>query len=174
MALHTLFYVCTSFFAFLSLLSSLITGAAAQTGVITVNAFGPYLQARKCVRSCIADYGGNRPLGDLVSALSCGSPYYDSCFCRSDLRPTGSAFISKCINSLCASNTVDLNQGLLIWDAYCSRTTAPFSKTALISLDKDAGYLQARPCARSCIQDYGGNRPLGDLVNANNCGNALL
>jgi hypothetical protein len=140
-----------------------IASAQVMTGTITFQEFAPYQQGRVGVKSCVQDYGGNGNLGDVVQALSCGSPYYDSCVCRPDLAVTGSSFLTKCINSLCASNSVDLSQGLLIWDAYCSLTTFTSINTHTMSFAADAAYQAARPCAKSCIQDYGGNGNLGDI-----------
>lgn len=39
-----------------------------------------------------------------------------------------------------------------------------------MTIAADAGYLVARPCAKSCIQDYGGNGKVGDVPAQLSCG----
>src|SRR5947209_19360780 len=92
-----------SSFAFLSLLT--LTSA---DGTVSIDSLTAYSIQRYCVQQCLwlRPSDGNFALGE---ALSCGpSPYQDSCYCRTDLAPSASKFLSSCVNKYCSGHTADI------------------------------------------------------------------
>ena len=73
-----------------------------------------YSSARPCAQGCVH----NCCTVDLGEAMSCDVNSY--CFCRQDLRATGSEFLSKCVNSRCSTNALDMSWAFLAWAQYCS------------------------------------------------------
>jgi hypothetical protein len=96
-------------------LLALISSSAAD-GTWSLDLQPDFLHARNCVQTCL-DHGPSQ----LVYAIDCPPPWYDSCVCREDLRPIGSSALTKCVDNLCSSNSADLSQVVGIWDSYCSR-----------------------------------------------------
>ena len=84
-----------------------------------------YSSARPCAQICV--YGGCCA-ADIGDAMGCDTNSY--CFCRQDLRATGSEFLSKCVNSRCNTNALDMSWAFLAWDQYCSFGDAPSTQPA--------------------------------------------
>ncbi|KAH8585718.1 hypothetical protein B0O99DRAFT_646356 [Bisporella sp. PMI_857] len=86
---------------------------------------------RSCVVKCVGR--GDCTFGDDICgvAVQLGCAGSNECFCRSDLRPSASSFLSSCIYTAfttCA-DTVDYVATASIYDNYCS-FTAPATTTA--------------------------------------------
>ena len=109
-------------FLFTLIFPTIVLGARSPGSVTEVPA---YSSARPCAQDCVY-------LGccgeDLGQAMGCN--YDNYCFCRQDLRATGSAFLSKCVNSGCSTNAVDMSWAFLAWAQYCSFGNAPSTQAA--------------------------------------------
>ncbi|KAK5655588.1 hypothetical protein OQA88_5519 [Cercophora sp. LCS_1] len=88
-----------------------------------------YSELRICAQTCV-DKGNNN--SDLEGHLECGdSKILDSCFCREDLRPKASTFLSSCVISRCGYNNNDVTSVLKLYNGYCSfKTTSSSSVPA--------------------------------------------
>ena len=84
-----------------------------------------YSSARPCAQGCV--YNGCCTI-DIGEAMGCNTNTY--CFCRQDLRATGSVFLSKCVNSRCSTNALDMSWAFLAWAQYCSFGDAPSTQPA--------------------------------------------
>lgn len=77
-----------------------------------------YSALRTCAQTCV-DRGNDN--SDLEGHLECGDKQIlDSCFCRADLRPTATKFLSSCIVTRCKYNSQDVTSVLNLYDGYCS------------------------------------------------------
>jgi hypothetical protein len=103
-----------------------------STQSVSITKEAGYISLRSCAREC---FGGIVALPD---ELGCAWPYQNSCFCRQDLAPAASSYITKCVNSGCASVTVDLGQAVSLFDGYCSRNNVPNANVALTTLDSSS------------------------------------
>ncbi|KEF52736.1 uncharacterized protein A1O9_11153, partial [Exophiala aquamarina CBS 119918] len=66
-------------------------------------------------------------IGDVISCghgdtVFCGQDVEDSCFCREDLQPVVTTYISECVYSSCSSNFNDLTSAVDAYTQYCKRT----------------------------------------------------
>lgn len=69
-----------------------------------------YPKARPCAENC---------LWYLNQGMGCGNN--DAfCYCREDLRPDGSSWLSSCIRKDCATNSIDMSYGFAAWGELCS------------------------------------------------------
>ena len=86
-----------------------------------------YSQLRICAQTCV-DKGNYN--GDLEGELECGdSKILNACFCREDLRPKATTFLSSCIVSRCGYNNQDVTSALKLYDGYCSFKPPPTTTT---------------------------------------------
>lgn len=109
----------------LALLSPLVyaSGESLQT-ISAIDGFG---QQRPCATSCFYNEVGDDLLGSNMRCCKAyGSPtckggVADQCYCREDLRPTAVDWLSRCVETRCATNQVDFSSALAVYDGYCSR-----------------------------------------------------
>ena len=109
-------------FLFTLIFPTVVLGGKSPGSITEVLA---YSSARPCAQVCV--YGGCCT-GDIGDAMGCDTNSY--CFCRQDLRATGSEFLSKCVNSRCNTNALDMSWAFLAWDQYCSFGDAPSTQPA--------------------------------------------
>ena len=77
-----------------------------------------YSALRICAQTCV-DRGNDN--SDLEGHLQSGdSTILNACFCRQDLRPKASTFLSSCVISRCKYNNQDLTSVYKVYDGYCS------------------------------------------------------
>jgi len=82
-----------------------------------------YSALRICAQTCV-DKGNNN--SDLEGELECGdTKILNACFCREDLRPKATTFLSSCIISRCGYNKQDVTSALKLYDGYCSFKPLP-------------------------------------------------
>ncbi|KAK0746797.1 hypothetical protein B0T18DRAFT_412454 [Schizothecium vesticola] len=90
------------------------------TGTLTIKQLADYTALRICAQTCV-DRGNDN--SDLEGHLECGdSKILNSCFCRQDLRPKASTFLSSCIVTRCKYNNQDVTSAWSLYDGYCSFT----------------------------------------------------
>ena len=109
-------------FLFTLIFPTVVLGARSPGSVTEVPA---YSSARPCAQGCV--YNGCCTI-DIGEAMGCNTNTY--CFCRQDLRATGSVFLSKCVNSRCSTNALDMSWAFLAWAQYCSFGDAPSTQPA--------------------------------------------
>lgn len=125
------------------------------------------------VRSCVSQAFNNWDEGGLWNgALQCSKQtgnYLDSCVCRCDLRTVAESYISSYAKSACNTNTVDIQSGLLLYDAYCATAlptacpgytpvqvgvTLPTTAPATLSIWSEDGFTQARSCVTEAFDNW--------------------
>lgn len=97
----------------------------------SITSLDDYGRQRVCARQCF--FGGRTAdpasYDSIGTALSCdtpgnsGSPNW--CFCRADQQSAAVSYLSTCVNSKCAKNTVDTNMATSLYLAYCTPKIAP-------------------------------------------------
>jgi hypothetical protein len=73
-----------------------------------------YATQRVCAFGCFEDF--HDPGYPIARELSCPN----DCFCRPDLQPTATSYISSCLNGKCGRNSLDISRGLAIYTDYCT------------------------------------------------------
>jgi hypothetical protein len=97
-----------------------LPGIASGASTVSIADMNGFDQARSCVAEAFHLWAGG---GLWNGALQCSNDdggYQDSCVCRCDLRTIGESYISSYVKSACSSNNVDIQSGLLLYDAYCT------------------------------------------------------
>jgi hypothetical protein len=97
--------------------------ARAANPSISIQNQPAYSGVRPCVQDCLycGEFwfanclGGNPGLNNFLSAQS-----LDALYCRSDLQSSASSFLTGCMDSLCDANSVDLSDGISLYNGYCS------------------------------------------------------
>ncbi|KAK0634125.1 hypothetical protein B0T14DRAFT_86739 [Immersiella caudata] len=80
-----------------------------------------YSALRICAQTCV-DRGNDN--SDLEGHLECGDQkILNACYCREDLRPKATTFLSSCIVTRCKYNNQDVTSALRLYDGYCSSAT---------------------------------------------------
>ncbi|KAK6537171.1 hypothetical protein TWF694_011368 [Orbilia ellipsospora] len=74
-----------------------------------------YKNGRPCMTNCLYYLAGNN-----------GCANIDQCVCRLDLQPQITSYISSCVSNGC-SNTVDIQSGVSIYQAYCAGKASSLS-----------------------------------------------
>lgn len=103
----------------LSILSIFHVIPASAQGTLSILKQDGFDAARWCVQQAFTPWDRG---GLWNGALLCGKQngvYLDSCVCRCNLRATAESFVSSYINSACDGNTIDIQSGLLMYNAYC-------------------------------------------------------
>jgi hypothetical protein len=90
-------------------------------GTVSITAAPDYILQRNCATSCFYWTIGIETFANLASALSCNlSPLENLCFCRTDLQPSAASFLTRCVSSLCGSDSVDVDSATSVYLNYCS------------------------------------------------------
>jgi hypothetical protein len=99
---------------------------------VSVRDSTPYLNQRECAKQCIWHVGAT---DDLIVALGCSSPWVNECYCRADLAPSGSSFLTRCVSSRCSEEKtgVDVGMAVSVWNGYCSDAGMPISVAAALT-----------------------------------------
>jgi hypothetical protein len=96
-------------------------------GTITIDSLPAYSSQRPCVQYCL--YSGQpNGAGAVNWAFGCTNP--NSCVCRADLASSASSFLTTCVNICCQSATIDVNNAVSIFNAYCNAATASSTNIA--------------------------------------------
>jgi hypothetical protein len=79
-------------------------------------------------RDCVKVFLWGSPSGGALSInLGCSAPWLNNCFCRADLAPAASSFLTKCATFECPGGeeaTVDIAAGVSVYNKYCSEAVA--------------------------------------------------
>ena len=101
------------------------TDLEAQQSLSKLDVYG--LQ-RNCAKSCFWGWNGG-PIDMVGERLGCSIPYnwpaQNICYCRADLQSAGEAYLSSCVYSSCAKNSVDLMTATSLYRAYCTPKITP-------------------------------------------------
>jgi len=66
-------------------------------------------------------FGNDAWLKGGSDGLQCPSPYLDSCFCRSDLKPLATSYISSVNYKYCSYGDADFTAEVNLYDSYCAK-----------------------------------------------------
>jgi len=154
-------------------------------GTLSINDMNGFDQARSCVAEAFHEWSGG---GLWNGALQCSNNggFQDSCVCRCDLRTIGESYISSYVKSACSTNNVDIQSGLLLYDAYCAsalpsscpgytpvpvQVTLPTTAPGHVSIWSIDGFTAARSCMTEAFHAWAGgglwNGALSCNMNAN-------
>ncbi|EXJ58513.1 hypothetical protein A1O7_05939 [Cladophialophora yegresii CBS 114405] len=88
---------------------------------VSITAQPAFSSVRPCVQHCIwcGEYWLINCPGSAIGLNNVLSAGLDSLFCRTDLQSTASSYLTSCIYSGCTTNTVDLQDGLSLYNGYC-------------------------------------------------------
>jgi hypothetical protein len=152
-----------------------LPGIASGAGTVSIADMNGFNQARSCVAEAFHLWGfGGLWNGGLQCPNNGG--YQDSCVCRCDLRTIGESYISSYVKSACSSNNVDIQSGLLLYDAYCAsvlpdscsgytpvpvQVTLPTAAPGTVSIWSIDGFASARSCMTEAFRPW----PAGGLWN---------
>jgi hypothetical protein len=141
--------------------------AAQDLQTVTIWARNDFKVLRPCVRNCLFANG------DVAPGAGCGSPFYNQCWCSSNIAISTTKYISTCVTSLCSDN-VDVSTAVAIYDDYCSGAGFPISgATAVYISSPDLqtvtifdrnDFKVLRTCVQNCL--YGN----GDVAPGAGCG----
>lgn len=92
---------------------SFLPELASGNGPSSVRSMAEFSSMRPCAQNCVQ---GNN---DFSNSMGCDSNN-DYCYCREDLRPTASKILSGCVNSACATNSLDMSWAFRVYSDYCS------------------------------------------------------
>jgi hypothetical protein len=88
---------------------------------VTITDVPVYSSQRPCAQNCIEYTLYQYTYLPLAGSLGCNlNPLENSCFCRTDLVPSGASILSNCISSGCSGNTNDIQSAESIYLNYCS------------------------------------------------------
>ncbi|KAH9206147.1 hypothetical protein DL95DRAFT_469887 [Leptodontidium sp. 2 PMI_412] len=90
---------------------------------------GNFQSMRPCAQSCLGDPSGD----DVRTGIGCGTVNglgQNECYCREDLQPAASSWLSTCVMARCSSNTVDLTSVISLYDNYCATALAAEATTS--------------------------------------------
>jgi hypothetical protein len=96
--------------------------------IVSIESFAPYQQLRGCAACCFRECNARCyfVIGDVITCghgdIYCGQDVHDSCFCRSDLQPTVTTYISSCVYKGCSSNLNDVGSAVYAYTEYCKST----------------------------------------------------
>jgi hypothetical protein len=83
---------------------------------------GPdYVVARNCEKSCLFDSSGYWVGGQ----IGCVAPWYDKCYCNTDIASSAASYLSGCALTLCSGNQFATSAVSLYTD-YCSQAGYPY------------------------------------------------
>ena len=123
-----------SFTPKLALLSLLLLSPLtnAQQATITITDTPSYKSAADCIQNCLWDKGDTGSDGnhDVIVALGCTSPWYNSCLCRMDATAAASSYISSCVMEMCSVTSQDPKSAISLYDGYCGGANAVVIATA--------------------------------------------
>jgi len=92
--------------------------ATTKAATVSIQKQAGYSALRLCAQTCVDRNNDN---GDLEGHLECGDGLIlNGCFCRADLRPKATAFLSSCIVTKCKYTNQDVTSALKLYDGYCS------------------------------------------------------
>ena len=162
---------------------------ASGAGTLSISDMNGFDQARSCVAEAFHQWSGG---GLWNGALQCSNNggYQDSCVCRCDLRTVGESYISSFVKSACSTNSVDIQSGLLLYDAYCAsalpascpgytqvpvQVTLPTTAPGTLSIWSIDGFAAARSCMTEAFHAWsGGGLWNGALLCNKNANGAYL
>jgi hypothetical protein len=161
-----------------------------SAGTVSIADMNGYDQVRYCVAEAFTLWGrGGLWNGALLCSNENGG-YQDSCVCRCNLRTIGESYISSYVHSACSSNTVDIQSGLLLYDAYCAsalptscpgytpvpvQVVLPTKAPGTVSIWSIDGFTQARSCMTEAFHSWArGGLWNGALLCNQNKNNAYL
>jgi len=93
----------------------LICSSAEDTATVTIQEYPAYTSLRACARNIFDNNNWLRSDG-----LKCAPPYLDSCFCRADLAPSATTYISNVVIKYCSYGTVDYSAAMGLYNQYCA------------------------------------------------------
>jgi len=122
---------------------------------------------KPCLQNCLscAECGGNYRFngGDLGQQIGCGNPpFLDSCICRADSPPLASSAIKHCVGNACSSNTVDIEFGYSLYNAYC-RITASATPTIPVQTSRTVPSITTKIVTQT-VSSSSSTRPLSSTV----------
>ncbi|KAH8779289.1 hypothetical protein BGZ57DRAFT_332235 [Hyaloscypha finlandica] len=94
--------------------------------VVSIYSRNDFKVLRPCVTTCL--YGN----GDVAPGAGCGSPFYNQCWCSSNIAPSATSHISSYITNLCTDN-LDVSTAVAIYYSYCSEAGHPLAFQAVVS-----------------------------------------
>ncbi|KAN0073429.1 hypothetical protein V8E54_008649 [Elaphomyces granulatus] len=105
---------------------------ASQVSIFSINGDPAFSIQRVCVQACLGPGYTGVP-GNIGCAYE-DDVYLNACVCRTDLQPSASSYLTKCVNSGCATEPSDLSSAISIYDNYCASNGFPVpAATSFIS-----------------------------------------
>ena len=102
----------------LLLLSTSFLQTTQADSTISIGAQPAWSSVHPCVQECLSCHSDcQASAGGLNWFLSAQN--LDSLYCRTDLQSSASSYLTKCLNSLCTTNAVDLQDGTWLYNGYC-------------------------------------------------------
>src|ERR1700733_3944369 len=139
----------------------LLLGFSSAEGTLSITDEAGYDEARWCVQQAFTYWDEGGLWNGALQCSKQSGEYLDTCVCRCDLRPIAESYISSYIKSACTSNTIDIQSGFLIYDAYCETAlssscagytpisvmvTLPTTIPATLSINAEDVFSDARAC----------------------------
>ncbi|KAF2803235.1 uncharacterized protein BDZ99DRAFT_526608 [Mytilinidion resinicola] len=90
-----------------------------NAGTVSISQYPLYQQLRGCAQCCYWECNARGDFWLANEQLSCGNDPIDGCFCRSDLIPVATSYLSNCAYSSCGSNLNDMTSAVAAYTEYC-------------------------------------------------------
>jgi hypothetical protein len=110
-------------YVFLVTLAILSPAARCDGSTFSLCSMAYFRTLRSCAQGCFGE-GNCNGVSNQLSCLE-GGGILNSCVCRSDLIPVGEEYLSSCVSTMCAGNTIDIGSALNVYTEYCSSTGIP-------------------------------------------------
>jgi hypothetical protein len=109
---------------FLSTLPFILVASASTSSnpdTLTITSLAPYHSLRQCAQHCVCN-SVSPAYQDLVLGLGCATPFYNDCYCRTDLSSAASSFLSSCISISCTFGgpAGDITSAESVYNGYCN------------------------------------------------------
>ncbi|PVH94932.1 hypothetical protein DM02DRAFT_675849 [Periconia macrospinosa] len=105
------------------LLAFLAPHVARPQATQTISSYPAYQSLRACGQSCFYNEVKHDILGSNLKCCKqqyCADQADEQCYCREDLAPKATSWLSLCIDKRCSS-PVDFTSAVNVYDSYCTR-----------------------------------------------------
>ncbi|KAK6524129.1 hypothetical protein TWF694_005791 [Orbilia ellipsospora] len=88
-----------------------------------------WLNQRGCAKGCYSVPNGLDLIAGMFGCPGAPGRGQNKCFCRPDLTGSADTYLSKCVQTACNSNALDLGSAISIYHSYCSTAYPPSTQT---------------------------------------------
>jgi hypothetical protein len=99
---------------FLLIVENYPASAQITKATVTIQSYPEWIDLRSCERRILSEDDW------LKSGLKCASPYYNDCYCNTNLAAVATSYMSSCVFTYCSDLPSDYTAVLGVYNLYCS------------------------------------------------------